>query len=669
MKESLPKFSQWKYNISEIIQPFPQKGKPQETYAKFYLNDLWFDPPYSGNGIGDPEPNGRGIDRHLTSGSDNIIDISLSETRQNTFNSASTQYHTFYNDLARRNITNVYHCLAEQPDKWLVLSRYTAFTGQSLSDMLAVHLAEAEDNRYPIYDRPMRSDSHLPFKIIEHFLSGLYKKAVSEDNFLEYLDSVPFQFSLCNSASIQLDSVLAQNEILDIIKTEYRPYLYEFQGQILSSSQPYTGLSRFSVISLIEMVTGTTTALSCQLFHHSDLTLMTQTLQNSNDLIAVLDGTVTFSASPISDESAYLAIYKRKIRKDALNEKEQALFDAVLDDSIYKCSRTFSATSAASKTVHHAIANALSLTSKTGSPSKEKPTAAVIHNVGQGNNILIELDNGRKFFYDIGMTLDKDERNDPAIQEAIKQFSRVSPNMVVLSHWDLDHILGISYANDAIYDALWVVPDLWALCRYRSKKKTYRFVSDFAKRLYKFLDCLNNGRLIIIDSTWKQAKIFPDQDSIPASPGSSEPNRGDEAIQIWSGTCQYASGKDAAGQAYTITPANNWALILSLKNIVSMLLPGDCEYKKMPAAVRDLYKYEFFIAPHHCSKMSAPKISPGPKISAAAFPCGQNAYLLFGTGPHSARKYHHPDRVHKYELQKRFNIVDVNGIDVIRCPL
>lgn len=102
----------------------------------------------------------------------------------------------------------------------------------------------------------------------------------------------------------------------------------------------------------------------------------------------------------------------------------------------------------AEKTVRNTIQNALSLTAGV------VPTNAVIHNVGQGNNVLIELSNGRKFFYDLGMTMDKDERNDPYIQQSIRQFLTISPDMVVLSHWDLDHILGISYADDNIYNAL-----------------------------------------------------------------------------------------------------------------------------------------------------------------------------------------------------------------------
>lgn len=53
-----PTISLWKQNIKEIIHPLPQKGMPQETYAKFHLNDPWFEPPSPENDPDSPMPNG-----------------------------------------------------------------------------------------------------------------------------------------------------------------------------------------------------------------------------------------------------------------------------------------------------------------------------------------------------------------------------------------------------------------------------------------------------------------------------------------------------------------------------------------------------------------------------------------------------------------------------------
>ena len=43
---------------------------------------------------------------------------------------------------------------------------------------------------------------------------------------------------------------------------------------------------------------------------------------------------------------------------------------------------------------------------------------------------------------------------------AVRVFGKINPNVVFLSHWDDDHILGCVYSKRGLFDCKWVAPEI-----------------------------------------------------------------------------------------------------------------------------------------------------------------------------------------------------------------
>lgn len=244
-----------------------------------------------------------------------------------------------------------------------------------------------------------------------------------------------------------------------------------------------------------------------------------------------------FSASPIIEKNGRLII----VRNSSTIEDK---FKPILDDSIYQCQTELIDISKKSK-LYEAIDEVI----KSSIPQHVK-----IFNEGQANNICIELNNEKYILFDVGLTKSNIERNQSEIKAAIKEYSKIKTGMVVLSHWDIDHILGVAYADNSIYDALWVVPDLWGLMKYKYKRKgvlKFKYISDSTKRLLKYLDYKNNKKLLIIDENWRTDCIY---------------NSINNNICLWTGERKKVQGINEAKQPYCINEANNFGLILTAKN-------------------------------------------------------------------------------------------------------
>ncbi len=107
------------------------------------------------------------------------------------------------------------------------------------------------------------------------------------------------------------------------------------------------------------------------------------------------------------------------------------------------------------------------------------------YRIGNGNCIFVKIEgNGEGFFYDIGFNCKQrpkeieDGRTDNYFQ-IMQEIVKNEPSFFILSHWDLDHILGISVANEKYFTVDWFAPDCHDAC-------------IEAKRLAKYLDATNH---------------------------------------------------------------------------------------------------------------------------------------------------------------------------------
>ena len=220
-----------------------------------------------------------------------------------------------------------------------------------------------------------------------------------------------------------------------------------------------------------------------------------------------------------------------------------------------------------------------------------------VYNVCQGNGIYIYDNSYNRILFDIGFSCNPYSSDWGSRQQKIVEFiySKVNPSMVILSHWDMDHIIGVCFASLNLFDKKWIAPDLNELPE--------SGISIGAARLAKYLHWKNS--LTLIDSTFNNEAVFINNSS---------------GFEIWRGK----------GKRLTLNKANNYGLIIMLNTEKSVLLPGDCEYEMLPDCISlSKKRYDYLIVPHHCSKMKKmcsylPKVDD---INYAIISVGENSYI------------------------------------------
>ena len=198
-----------------------------------------------------------------------------------------------------------------------------------------------------------------------------------------------------------------------------------------------------------------------------------------------------------------------------------------------------------------------------------------IYNVAQANFINCILNNKKNVLFDVGVTRSKSDRESKAVQASLNEISKILINGIILSHWDLDHILGIAYAHNSAKDCTWIAPDFRKL--YDANKYPLSVL-----RLCNFLIRNRKGCLCLVDTSQNKKKFYVSKD---------------DKISIWLGEPKSSNG---------INRANNGGLLLKIENRKSILLTGDCENN-----IHHINSYssglDYIVIPHHGSKMSFPK--------------------------------------------------------------
>ncbi|MFM9535361.1 hypothetical protein [Lysinibacillus sp. IITD104] len=200
----------------------------------------------------------------------------------------------------------------------------------------------------------------------------------------------------------------------------------------------------------------------------------------------------------------------------------------------------------------------------------------IIYSVGQGNWIQVEgMDKGNEIFslcFDIGFTITE---TSTLYEDAIKQaaLEAKKSNLIMLSHWDLDHILGVSKFSNIDYEKTWIVPQI------------IDTASESSKRLAVYIAKESNINAVFAADTFNGTVIFKS-----------------DYFVLGKGQGNQSGKKMTIGNTYSwktkYNNLNNLGLILEVKNNGhSMLLPGDCEYIEFPQLFMKLYNT--IVVPHH----------------------------------------------------------------------
>ena len=257
-------------------------------------------------------------------------------------------------------------------------------------------------------------------------------------------------------------------------------------------------------------------------------------------------------------------------------------------------------------------------------------SSANVFKVGNGNLIQIKGKNEttkREYnaMYDVGYHYKEhpyDKRN--RYGYAVRAFGRIKPDIVFLSHWDDDHIMGCVYAKRQLYDCIWIAPEI-------AKN------AIGAKRLAKYLSV--KGKLILIKRDSKDRKLI--------SPKSKNKNQKLVTIKSKNGEISLYLGQNRRIDGLTKENCGGLAIEIingTTNDRVESLFCGDVPYRAIENTVWNNRKigYDNLIVPHHGSKM---KYSPlkVKNSGTAIICCNDNA--------NNPKNYYRPVAEHVNALQ------------------
>ena len=239
----------------------------------------------------------------------------------------------------------------------------------------------------------------------------------------------------------------------------------------------------------------------------------------------------------------------------------------------------------------------------------------IMYDVGQANCLYIKSNSGKqRILFDVGLpklppsrSLD---RNRKSVQSAERSLSHINPTLVILSHWDIDHIKGAFLLDKQVFDRYWIAPD------FRNLTKR---IPVSMQRLAKYLDY--KDRLLFIPSSLNGKLV-------------SQFNN----VFLWKGDSTHGS----------LSKFNNSGLILQLNQCQNTIFAGDCEYKCWPQKLQlQLSCNKNLFVPHHCSNMDTNYLRSKCSYMGcrkAMISCGEDARLL---------GLKHPDNVHLKQLTNK----------------
>lgn len=236
-----------------------------------------------------------------------------------------------------------------------------------------------------------------------------------------------------------------------------------------------------------------------------------------------------------------------------------------------------------------------------------------VYNVGNGNLInIIGSKNNHAFnlVFDVGYH----SRAHPYDKRftygaAIRSFQHIVPDVICLSHWDDDHIMGCVYGRSELFDCPWIAPEI-------VKKNAIS-----AKRLAAYL---TTKRKLVVVKREKIARRFA-------------------RIITSNSTASFFLGENR--QKQTITQENCGGMVIEIatqtpqtphwnRTVVESLFCGDVPYEAIKTEIwnKRVDGYDNLLVPHHGSAMVCTSLKT--KKSAMAVVCGTG----IGNRPHKKHR-------------------------------
>ncbi len=349
---------------------------------------------------------------------------------------------------------------------------------------------------------------------------------------------------------------LMQMEIEHVINDEYFPlYFYEFiSTNVIKTRDTFTrntieqngSFFQIRVLDINE--------------NEEEWNIQLSELENDETIFAIVEGDIYFSASPVLlKRGKAIVISNDKDKKIDLKYNELL---KLWENKVYP------------KTLKNPIEIKKYLKSKyTG--IYPNGIDVRIYNVGQANCCYCDFEK-RKALFDIGITyISSQIETVSSIKNAItSEISTLKVDDVILSHWDLDHILGVTYNSSCMNKKTWIAPDPNVLYKANSSN-----IGISQLRLLNYLHVVGRSKIMLVDTSAKEKELFTS-----------------DVLSIYLGSPKKRN----------LNALNNGGLIAKINNKENLLIPGDCENDFMPSAVTSA-TYDHVIVSHHGSIMSPPK--------------------------------------------------------------
>ena len=398
-----------------------------------------------------------------------------------------------------------------------------------------------------------------------------------------------------DSAQIHVNVSLFNKRMLDeeyeALESKENPlFFYEFSGELTSDVRKEYVLGRDNYYDLRDIF-GFRPYFDRRylVFRIIDLEDQEGAIEIQGDHLTFI-GDLLFSASPVLVRKVGIVLEDVLIKGTAEERKLNAIFSKWNDEIKKSCIRD--------------DAMIKSELNYFFSPS-EICTSINLYNVGQTNCCYCDLGH-KKMFFDIGVTRSSEDLKAPLIDSALTEISKLDIDAVMLSHWDMDHILGVCYNQKCLNNKLWIVPDFDHL---------YYYPPVAVRRVCNYLLKVGRSKVLMLNTCQSNKQYFASHN---------------DQVSIYLGEPKAANG---------INKANNGGLLMGLQNRRTILLPGDCENSMIPnAAVAK--QYDYVVVPHHGSVMSGPRMKADPRGRRTAYICDGKITGNFSPDFSIVQKYH-----------------------------
>ncbi|WP_108307322.1 MBL fold metallo-hydrolase [Metalysinibacillus jejuensis] len=372
---------------------------------------------------------------------------------------------------------------------------------------------------------PFDYKDNMPDKINDGVTT--YAKVIQVDD--------EYHLTLTNDKMWHLDYLYASpytdqlEENLKKLVDSYKPYFYEFiPDDPLAFEDAYTDEDIYYIVEF-------------------------------NNKKNAIPGTVEFSASAFQYLSTAIQL-KNTLHSDNKTALQRAIEDKISPFTHKDCESKEKATGALNSIIGSNSINNFGVT---------------LFDVGNANAIQLSINNKAKAIIDFGFSNQKDNQSE--IDAFMKHIEDI--DLILLTHWDLDHIKGISQFELPHYHKHWIVPE---------PKITK--VSHSALRLICYLvKKIQTDNLIIVPQK-NNRKIIATTSYFTLGKGSGRGTGGSVHRNDTKWLTRY-------------NDLNNLGLVLSLstKEGESILFSGDCEYSEFPEDMQ--IHYTHLIAAHHGAKV------------------------------------------------------------------